>query len=258
MIKATRIGHASVLLEFDGTRLLTDPWFSEKSGYHPGEGPGLEIAELPRLDAVVVSHGHYDHYDMAAFSAYGDHTVPVFVKRGTASTAREAGFANVRELDWWEQAVVGGVTITAAPAKHGVPENTYLFESASGVVYFAGDTLLIPELDEVHRRHPAIDLLLVSINGLRVKPMLNRKMVMDAEDAAELTRLLSPAMVIPMHYAFESRNWFHDTFLISYSKGPERFVDACARRGLESIVRVARPGEEVTVAAGSSHPVVSA
>lgn len=247
MIKATRIGHASVLLELDGTRLLTDPWFSERSGYHPGEGPGLEIAELPRLDAVVVSHGHYDHYDMAAFSTYGDHAVPILVKRGTASTAREAGFVNVHELDWWEKLAVGGVTVTAGPARHGVPENTYVFESTSGVVFFAADTLLIPELDEVRRRYPAIDLLLVSINGLRVKPMLNRKMVMDAEDAAELTTRLRPGVVIPMHYAFQSQNWFHDTFLISYATGPDRFVDACKQRGVESIVRVAKPGEEVEV-----------
>ena len=247
MIKVTRIGHACVLLDLDGTRILTDPWFSEKTGYHPGEGPGVRLSDLPPLDAVVASHGHYDHYDMAAFSAYPDHSLPVFVKSGTAATARAAGFHDVTELDWWNEASVGGVNITAAPAKHAVPENTYVFQCESGVVFFAADTVLIPELDEVGRRFPQIDVLLVSTNGLRLKPLLNRKVVMDAEDAAELCVRLKPRAVIPMHYAFESRHWFHDLFLISYTRGPEAFVDACARRSVDAAVRVSAPGEEVSI-----------
>ena len=248
MIKMTRVGHACVLFDFDGTRILTDPWFSEKTGYHPGEGPGITLPNLPRLDAVVVSHGHYDHYDMKAFSAYPDHSVPLFVKRDTAATARRAGFSNVTELNWWDGAEVGEVRIVTAPAKHGVPENTYVFECASGVVYFAADTLLIPELDEVGRRFPAIDLMLVATNGLRVKPMLNRKMVMDADDAARLCAQLRPRTVVPMHYAFEARDWFHDTFLISYARGAERFVEACSRLAPETKVQVVPPGLEITVA----------
>jgi L-ascorbate metabolism protein UlaG (beta-lactamase superfamily) len=254
MIEVTRVGHACVLLELDGVRILTDPWFSERKGYHPGEGPGIALADLPRLDAVLVSHGHYDHYDMEAFAAYPDRSVPVLVKNGTAAAARRAGFENVTELDWWQEARVGDVRVLAAPARHGVPENTFVLESPSHVVYFAADTLLIPELAEVGRRFPRIDLMLVSTNGLRLKPLLNRKVVMDAEDAARLCALLRPETVIPMHYAFEARDWFHDAFLISYERGPERFAAACRRLAPEVRVCVAEPGRRVQLPGRESVP----
>jgi L-ascorbate metabolism protein UlaG (beta-lactamase superfamily) len=150
-------------------------------------------------------------------------------------------------MDWWRDAQIAGVRIAAAPAKHGVPENTYVFVTASGVVYFAGDTLLIPELDEIGVRFPTIDLMLVATNGLRVKPMFNRKMVMDANDAAQLSARLHPKVVIPMHYAFEARDWFHDTFLIAYERGPQHFVDACHRLVPDVEVLVASPGRQVVL-----------
>src|SRR2546421_1998289 len=85
----TRIAHSSVLIDFDGHRVLTDPWFSEKYGYYHGEPYGITLQNLPRLDGVVVSHEHYDHYDMQAFQVYPDKQVPMAMKRGIAQTARE-------------------------------------------------------------------------------------------------------------------------------------------------------------------------
>jgi hypothetical protein len=76
------------------------------------------------------------------------------VKRGTAWSAREAGFTHITELDQWESSKIGNLEITAAPAKHGVTENTYVLESNGLTVFFGGDTILIPELTEVARRFP--------------------------------------------------------------------------------------------------------
>lgn len=248
MIKVTRIAHASVLLEIDGRRILTDPWFSEKTGYHAGEGPGIQPDHLGRLDAVVASHGHYDHYDLEALAPHVDRQVPLFVKNGTGSAALRAGFENVTELDWWDEGRIGDVRIVAAPAKHAVPENTYVFAGRGGTVYFAADTVLIPELAEVGRRFPAIDLLLLSTNGLRLKPLLNRRVVMDADDAARLCALLHPRVAVPMHYAFEARDWFHDTFLISYARGPEPFLAAAARIAPDVRTVVLEPGTTLSLA----------
>jgi len=158
----TRIGHSSVLIDFDGYRVLTDPWFSEKFGYYHGEPYGITLEELPRLDGVVVSHGHYDHYDMQAFQAYPDKQVPMAVKRGIAQTARKVGFTNVIEMDAWETASFGPITVTAAPGKHGVPEITYMLQANGFTVYFGGDTLLIPELSELPLRFPKIDVALLA------------------------------------------------------------------------------------------------
>lgn len=87
----TRVTHSCALLDFDGQALLTDPWFSEKPGYYRGEPLAFTPATLPRLSAVVASHDHYDHYDLDAFSAYPDKTVPFIVKRGMGTRPGEPG-----------------------------------------------------------------------------------------------------------------------------------------------------------------------
>src|SRR2546430_5177959 len=193
----TRIAHATVLIDFDGHAILTDPWFSQRFTYYQGEPFGISLEALPHLDGVVVSHGHYDHYDMQAFQAYPDKQVPMAVKRGIVQTARKVGFTNVIEMDAWETASFGPITVTAAPGKHGVPEITYMLQAQSYTVYFGGDTLLIPELSELPLRFPQIDVALLAINGLQIRPLGNRKMVMNAQDAAELCRIIRPRYAMP-------------------------------------------------------------
>ena len=181
-----------MLLDFDGERVLTDPWFAEKRGYYRGEPLGFTPTTLPRLSAVLASHDHYDHYDLDGFSAYPDKTVPFVVKRGMAAKARQAGFAVVTELEPWEDANFGHLRITACPARHGVPEITYVIQAADATVFFGADTLRIPELDEVAERFPDVDLALLPVNGLQIRPAFNRPVVMSAEQAAELCAVLRP------------------------------------------------------------------
>ena len=247
-VVVTRIGHATVLLDFGGCRILTDPWFSERWGYYHGEPYGLTLAELPHLDGVLVSHDHYDHFDLQSFRQYPDKGVPMLLKRGLAAKARAAGFHNVRELDAWEATTLGPLTITGAPAKHKVPEITFVLEGLGLSVYFAADTLLIPELREVARRFPRIDLALVPVNGLQIRPMFNRQVVMNAKEAAELCALLRPRVAVPIHYAFTGGP-IQDRLVLKYTGTADEFAREAARRAPGTRVRILAPGEPLVVAA---------
>lgn len=237
----TRVTHSCVLLDFDGQVVLTDPWFSEKPGYHRGEPLACTPDTLPRLAAVVASHDHYDHYDVDAFAAYPDKAVPFVVNRGMADKARRAGFTAVTEVEPWQEVTVGDLRITAAPARHGVPEITFVIQGAGKTVFFGADTLRIPDLDEVARRFPDIDLALLPINGLRIRPAFNRQVVMNAEEAGEYCAVLRPTVAVPIHYAFTAGP-IGDRLFLKYDGTPERFERAVAHHAPATDVRVLPPG----------------
>ena len=166
----TRVTHSCHLIEIGGRTFLTDPWFSTRPGYYQGEPIAVGIADLPRLDGVLISHAHYDHCDLATFTAYRDREVPLFVAETVVDDARRHGFTNVTALAPWQDVEAGGVTITATPAKHGVYEVTFVLRSGPDAVYFAGDTMLIPELGEIPQRLGHISLALLPTNGLTLSP----------------------------------------------------------------------------------------
>jgi L-ascorbate metabolism protein UlaG (beta-lactamase superfamily) len=235
----TRIAHASVLLDFGNAKVLTDPWFSEKMHFHHGEPLAMAVEQLPKLTAIVASHAHYDHFDIETLKRYPDKAVPFFVGPDMADAARAAGFTNVRELQAWEAATVGPLTITAAPAAHKVPEITFVIQANGSTVYFGGDTRLIPELRELPKRFPSIQLALLSVNGLRV---LGEQVVMNAEQAAELAGLLDAEVAVPMHYRFKG-SWFTESFILSYDGTPERFLAAAKKAAPTTRATVLEPGE---------------
>lgn len=247
-LTVTRVTHSCVLLDFGGQVILTDPWFSEKTGYYRGEPLGVTIDALPELAGVVASHAHYDHYDMEAFQAYRDKQVPLVVKRGMAEAAHAVGFTNITEIEPWETAIIGSVKVTATPAKHGVPENTYVLEANGYTVFFGGDTLLIPQLSEVAQRFPQTDLALLAVNGLEIRPMFNHKVVMDAQDAAELCSILRPHIAIPIHYSFTAGP-VRDRLLLKYTGNAAMFAEAAARRAPKTTIKVLAPGEPFEVSA---------
>ncbi|MGH3448531.1 MAG: MBL fold metallo-hydrolase [Nocardioidaceae bacterium] len=243
----TRVTHSCALLDFGGAQLLTDPWFSEKPGYHRGEPLAFTPTTLPPLTAVVASHDHYDHYDLDAFSAYPDHDVPLVVKRGMGAKARAAGFTNITEVEPWDQVDIGELRVTTAPARHGVPEVTFIIEGNGATVFFGADTLRICELDQVAERFPAIDLALLPVNGLQIRPALNRRVVMTAEQAAELCSVLRPNVAAPIHYAFTAGP-VRDRLFLKYDGTPERFRRAAAHYAPATRVQVLPPGKTFQVA----------
>ncbi|MGL5808671.1 MAG: MBL fold metallo-hydrolase [Nocardioides sp.] len=242
-VSITRVAHASVLLDFDGTRILTDPWLSEKRGYYQGElRPYSTAADLPRLDGIVVSHGHYDHFDLGALATYPDKTIPMLVKRGLGARATAAGWTNVTELDAWERAAVGPVTLHATPARHKVPEVTYVIEGAGRRVFFGADTMRVPDLDEIATRFGELDVALLPINGLTIRPLLNKQVVMNAAEAAELASVLRPRLAVPIHYAFTAGP-VRDRLLLKMDGRTPLFLDAMADLAPDTAVHVLDPGQ---------------
>ncbi|OZM83516.1 MBL fold metallo-hydrolase [Pseudonocardia sp. MH-G8] len=243
-----RVVHATTLIDFGGARILTDPWFSEKPGYYHGEASAYAtMADLPPLAGIVISHGHYDHCDLRAMAGYPDKTVPVAVNRGMGARVRATGFTDVTELDPWETTMLGPVRVTAAPASHGVPEVTYVLQGEDTSVFFGADTQRIAALDEVARRFAELDLALLPINGLSVRPMFNKQLVMDAAEAADLTSALRPRLAVPIHYAYTAGP-VRDRLLLKLDRNrPHVYADAAADLAPDTAVHVLKPGDPLTV-----------
>jgi L-ascorbate metabolism protein UlaG (beta-lactamase superfamily) len=172
--------------------------------------------------------------------------VPLLVAGPVVDKARKAGFTNVRALEPWQSAQVGDLTIAAAPGKHGVYEVTYVISGGGRSVYFAGDTLLIPELHTLTDRYGPLDVALLPVNGLHIRMPRNKQVVMNAEEAAELTATLRPKLAIPQHYAFTSGT-VGDMLFLKSDKDPGLFVDAVNRLVPDVPVKVINPGQPLTV-----------
>ena len=125
-LRATWFGHSSVLLEIDGHRILTDPVWSDRVSPSQELGskrfysPPMTLGELPELDAVVISHDHYDHLDMETVSTLAGTGVDFVVPLGVGSHLEYWGVepARITELDWWQSRLVGELRLVLTPARH--------------------------------------------------------------------------------------------------------------------------------------------
>jgi N-acyl-phosphatidylethanolamine-hydrolysing phospholipase D len=146
----TWIGHATVLAQLGGLNVLTDPIFSERAsplaylGPKRAQPPGIALAELPRIDLVLISHNHYDHLDEASVRALNSQPggPPLFiVPRGNGAWMAQAGIDNVVELVWWQSHRIGAVEVVMTPVQHwsGRTLNDRLATLWGGYAVFAPD-----------------------------------------------------------------------------------------------------------------------
>ena len=237
-LSVTRIAHGAVILELGGARLLVDPWFHSGFVIRQREPLGLTPDGLPSFAAVLLTHGHGDHFDETALAGLAA-TVPTAVARPELHAHLVAlGFRRVVDLDWWDKAPLDGVTVTAVPALHAVPENGFVLEGGRVQVYVAGDTRYFPELVDVATRFPHLDAALLPVGG---EHYLGFAREMGPADAARAAALLGPPeRLIPIGYGkgggFPLR-WFA-------RRPTERFVEECKKRGIEAKrIVVLEPGE---------------
>ncbi|MEU7896603.1 MBL fold metallo-hydrolase [Nonomuraea sp. NPDC049152] len=169
----TWVGHATFLLRVNGLTILTDPVWSRKI---PGvrqrlTPPGVAWSDLPRIDAVVISHNHYDHLDAPTIRRLPRST-PMFVPANLGRWFTRRGFRDVTELDWWESATLDGVSFDFVPAHHWsrrTPWDTCRSLWGGWVIdksiYFAGDTAYGPRLAEIGEHFPYLDLALMPVGA---------------------------------------------------------------------------------------------
>jgi len=200
--RVTYVGHATVLVEIDGVRLLTDPVLRRRVGplRRHGSPPDPGLAE--NLDAVLVSHLHHDHADVPSLRRLS-RAVPVLAAPGSGDFLARLGFGDVRELNPGDSASIGGVRVTATEANH--PAGGRRFERPSRAVgfelagrrriYFAGDTDLFDGIEEIGAG--GLDLALLPIWGWGTSIGAGH---LDPERAARAAALLSAKLVVPIHW----------------------------------------------------------
>lgn len=199
MGQITYIGHATVLVELGGARLLTDPVLGSRVGplRRQSSPPARGVAD--DLDAILISHLHRDHTDLPSLRRL-DRKAPVLLPPGAGRFFERRGFAAASELAPGESSQIGGVTVTAVEAQHPVRRRGGDNAQAIGFLidggqrlYFAGDTDLFEGMKDLGD----LDLALLPIWGWG--PSLGPGHL-DPERAAEAAALLSPRIVVPIHW----------------------------------------------------------
>ncbi|SEE82109.1 L-ascorbate metabolism protein UlaG, beta-lactamase superfamily [Streptomyces sp. 3213] len=182
-LRLTWMGHSSVLAEIDGHRVLFDPVWGERCSPFPFAGPKrlhpvpLPLAALGPVDVVVISHDHYDHLDMPSIKALADTDTLFAVPLGVGAHLEHWGVSpdRLRELDWNEETKVGGLTLTATPARHFCGRglrNTQHTLWASWVVagdehriYHSGDTGYFEGFKDIGAAHGPFDATMIQIGA---------------------------------------------------------------------------------------------
>ena len=216
-LRATWLGHSTVLLELDGARVLTDPVWGERASPVTFAGPKrfqpvpVALNELPRLDAVIVSHDHYDHLDYPTIIELAKREVPFFTSLGVGAHLQAWGVPaeRITELDWWEEARVPGtgLSITAAPSQHfsgrglggrnGTLWSSMVVRGPKHAVFFSGDTGLTPEYRDIARHFGAFDLVLLEVGAFHESW---GDIHLGPEHALEALQLLGGGKLLPVHW----------------------------------------------------------
>ncbi|GAA4861559.1 MBL fold metallo-hydrolase [Saccharopolyspora rosea] len=206
----TWVGHATFVVRIGGATVLTDPVWSARVPGVPRRltPPGVSFGELPGVDAVVISHNHYDHLDAPTVLRLPRGT-PVLVPAGLGRWFRRRGFTAVVELDWWESAEVAGLTFDFAPAQHWSrrgPRDTcrslwgsWVITGPDRRVYHAGDSGYGPHFAEIGHRYPGIDVAMVPI-GAYAPRWFMKSVHMDPEEAVRAVGDLGAARAATMHW----------------------------------------------------------
>ena len=244
----TYVGHATVLIEMDGVRILTDPVLRNRVGPLRRQ-VATPNPDVRHVDAVLVSHPHRDHLDPPSLrSLKGDprHIVPV----GAAAFLRRQSVSQVEEIEPGKQTVIGDVVVQATPASHSGRRPPFgpmtdcmgFLIQGSYRIYFAGDTDLFPEMRDLGN---GLDVALLPVWGWGPRLGLGH---MNPLRAAQSLTHLSPRVAIPIHWGTYSLIGIGCTRLPFLSRPPRDFADHAAALAPDAEVCILKPGQSFDLA----------
>jgi len=216
-LRATWLGHSTVLLEMDGLRVLTDPVWGQRASPSQWAGPKrfqpvpVGVDSLPPLDVVVITHDHYDHLDFTSIRALARQRVPFVTSLGVGAHLEAWGVPAERivELDWWESYSLpnADLTLTAAPSQHfsgrtlgnrnATLWSSMVMRSERHAVFFSGDTGLTTEYAEIGERLGPFDLVMLEVGAFH--PAWG-DIHLGPENAVEAWKLLGSGAFLPVHW----------------------------------------------------------
>jgi L-ascorbate metabolism protein UlaG (beta-lactamase superfamily) len=251
-LHATWLGHSTVLLKVDGTTILTDPVFSDRVGLSFGPvtlglkrlvAPATSLSRIPKVDLIVLSHAHMDHFDLPTLRLLENPHTSVVTASKTSDLLRPRRYREVRELRWGERARVGAADLRALEVNHWGARlrtdsyrgyNGYLIEIGRYRILFGGDTALTPAFRAVRAARP-VDVAIMPIGAYN--PWIHYHCT--PEQAWQMGNEAGAERFIPVH---------HQTFQLSREpllEPIERFYAAAGNR--PERVAVDRMGQELSI-----------
>ena len=236
------VGHATVLIDIGGFRVLTDPFLRARLGPLERHGPLPDLEALGEIDVVLISHGHPDHFDRASLAALEGRPVTV-VPRGLGSAVSAGAAREVIEMFAGDQIDLEGTTIRAVPARHWISPGSpraqplgYLIDAGTRI-YFAGDTGRTRSMLELER---AVDVVLLPVWtwGPHLGPGH-----LGPRSAAEVLREIRPRIAVPIHWGTLYPRRLHRVWRSPLDEPGDRFARHASRIAPDVDVRVLRPGD---------------
>ena len=253
-LRATWLGHSTVLIEIDGCRLLTDPVWGQRASPSRVAGPKrfqpvpVPLRSLPPIDAVLVSHDHYDHLCFHTIRELAKSAVPFITSLGVGAHLESWGVPahRITELDWWESHSLPrhDITITAAPSQHfsgrGLRDRNSTLWSSLAItspkhrVFFSGDTGLTSEYGLIRDRLGPFDLVMLEVGAFH--PAWG-DIHLGPENALKAHQWLGGGAFLPVHWGTFS------LAMHAWDEPAETLFDAASRSGIPLLMP--RLGEAV-------------
>jgi L-ascorbate metabolism protein UlaG (beta-lactamase superfamily) len=238
-IRVTLINHSTVLLQANGLNILTDPVWSERASPLSAVGPrrhrtpGVRFTDLPPIDLVLLSHNHYDHFDLPTLRQLQRvHGSEYVIPLGLAKLFSKHKLPPAHELDWGDSLTLRGTTIHAVQAIHfsarsvGDRNRTlwcgYLLETAGGPIYFAGDTAYGEHFAAIHKYYGPPRVALLPIGAYQPRWFMSA-VHMNPEEAVWAHQTLGAQISIAIHHGtFQLADEALDT--------PRQELESCIRK----------------------------